>query len=38
LSEAAAYALLILGEAMGSVQMAGGAIVLAGIYLARRWS
>ena len=35
---AAAYALLILGETMGSVQMAGGAIVLAGIYLARRWS
>ena len=35
---AAAYALLILGETMGAVQMTGGAIVLAGIYLARRWS
>lgn len=35
---AAAYAFLILGEAMGAVQMAGGAIVLAGIYLAKRWS
>jgi len=27
---------LLLGEAMQPVQMAGGAIVLAGIYLARR--
>jgi drug/metabolite transporter (DMT)-like permease len=27
---------LLLGEAMLPVQMAGGAIVLAGIYLARR--
>jgi drug/metabolite transporter (DMT)-like permease len=35
---AAVYALLILGETMGAVQMAGGAIVLAGIYLAKRWS
>jgi len=35
---AAMYAWLILGEGMGAMQMAGGAIVLAGIYLARRWS
>jgi len=35
---AAMYALLILGEGMGAMQMAGGAIVLAGIYLWRRWS
>jgi len=34
---AALYAWLILGEGMGAMQMAGGAIVLAGIYLARRW-
>jgi drug/metabolite transporter (DMT)-like permease len=34
---AAAYAWLILGEGMGAMQVAGGAIVLAGIYLARRW-
>ena len=33
---AALYAWLILGEAMSGVQMAGGAIVLAGIHLARR--
>jgi drug/metabolite transporter (DMT)-like permease len=35
---AALYAWAILGEGMGSIQMAGGAIVLAGIYLARRGS
>ena len=35
---AAVYAWAILGEGMGAVQMAGGAIVLAGIYLARRGS
>lgn len=35
---AAMYAWLILGEGMDAMQMAGGAIVLAGIYLARRWS
>lgn len=35
---AAIYAWVILGEGMGAMQMAGGAIVLAGIYLARRWS
>ncbi len=35
---AAVYAWVILGEGMGAVQMAGGAIVLAGIYLARRGS
>jgi drug/metabolite transporter (DMT)-like permease len=35
---AALYAWAILGEGMGAVQMAGGAIVLAGIYLARRGS
>jgi drug/metabolite transporter (DMT)-like permease len=35
---ATSYAWLILGEDMGAAQMAGGAIVLAGIYLARRWS
>ena len=35
---AAIYAWLILGEGMGAMQMAGGAIVLAGIYLARRCS
>lgn len=35
---AALYAWLILGEGMGAMQIAGGAIVLAGIYLARRWS
>lgn len=34
---AATYAWLILGEDMGAMQIAGGAIVLAGIYLARRW-
>jgi len=35
---AAAYAWLMLGEKMAAMQIAGGAIVLAGIYLARRWS
>ena len=35
---AALYAWAILGEGMGAVQMAGGAIVLAGIWLARRGS
>jgi drug/metabolite transporter (DMT)-like permease len=35
---ATAYAWLLLGEDMGAMQMAGGAVVLAGIYLARRWS
>ena len=35
---AALYAWAILGEGMGALQMAGGAIVLAGIYLARRGS
>jgi len=35
---AAVYAWAILGEGMTPVQMAGGAIVLAGIYLARRGS
>ena len=35
---AAAYAWLILGEAMGGMQIAGGVVVLIGIYLARRWS
>ena len=35
---ATAYAWLILGEGMVAMQIAGGAIVLAGIYLARRWS
>jgi drug/metabolite transporter (DMT)-like permease len=35
---AAVYAWAILGEGMGAVQMAGGAIVLAGIWLARRGS
>ena len=34
---AAVYAMAILGEGMGAMQVAGGAIVLAGIYLARRW-
>ncbi|OFZ85706.1 MAG: hypothetical protein A2V78_15475 [Betaproteobacteria bacterium RBG_16_64_18] len=34
---AAMYAWLLLGEDMGAMQIAGGAIVLAGIYLARRW-
>jgi len=34
---AAMYAWLILGENMGAMQMAGGVIVLTGIYLARRW-
>jgi drug/metabolite transporter (DMT)-like permease len=33
---AAMYAWLLLGEDMGTMQIAGGAIVLAGIYLARR--
>ncbi len=33
---AAVYAWLILGQAMGPLQMAGGAVALAGIYLARR--
>lgn len=33
---AAVYAWSILGEAMGPVQMAGGVIVLCGIYLAKR--
>lgn len=35
---AAIYAWLILGEGMVTMQIAGGTIVLAGIYLARRWS
>jgi drug/metabolite transporter (DMT)-like permease len=35
---AALYAWAILGEGMGAVQMAGGLIVLAGIWLARRGS
>lgn len=35
---AAVYAWSILGEAMGPVQMAGGVIVLCGIYLAKRAS
>ena len=35
---AALYAWVILGEGMGAVQMAGGVIVLAGIWLARRGS
>lgn len=35
---AAVYAWLILGEQMAAMQIAGGAVVLAGIYLARRWS
>ena len=35
---AAMYAWLMLGEGMGAMQIAGGAIVLAGIYLAKRWS
>jgi drug/metabolite transporter (DMT)-like permease len=35
---AALYAWAILGEGMGALQMAGGAIVLAGIWLARRGS
>jgi drug/metabolite transporter (DMT)-like permease len=35
---AALYAWAILGEGMGAVQMAGGVIVLAGIWLARRGS
>lgn len=35
---AAVYAWSILGEAMGPVQMAGGVIVLCGIYLAKRTS
>jgi drug/metabolite transporter (DMT)-like permease len=35
---AALYAWLILGEGMGGTQMLGGAIILAGIYLARRGS
>ena len=35
---AAMYAWLMLGEGMGALQIAGGVIVLAGIYLARRWS
>jgi drug/metabolite transporter (DMT)-like permease len=35
---AAVYAWAILGESMGAAQLAGGAIVLAGIYLARRES
>ena len=34
---AAMYAWVILGENMGAMQMAGGVIVLIGIYLARRW-
>ncbi len=34
---AAVYAMAILGEGMGAMQVAGGAVVLAGIYLARRW-
>jgi len=33
---AAVYATVLLGEGMGGMQIAGGAIVLAGIYLARR--
>ena len=35
---AALYAWVLLGEGMGPVQMAGGLIVLAGIYLAKRGS
>ena len=35
---AAVYAWLLLGEGMGTVQIAGGLVVLAGIYLARRAS
>lgn len=35
---AAAYAWVLLGEAVGPVQMLGGMVVLAGIYLARRGS
>ncbi len=35
---AAVYAMAILGEGMGAMQVVGGAVVLAGIYLARRWS
>ena len=35
---AAVYAMVILGEGMGAMQVAGAAVVLAGIYLARRWS
>lgn len=33
---AAAFAWMLLGEPLGTLQVAGGAIVLAGIYLARR--
>lgn len=35
---AAVYAWIILGQAMGPLQMAGGAVALGGIYLARRAS
>jgi len=35
---AAVYAWVLLGEAVGSVQMLGGLVVLAGIYLAKRGS
>ena len=35
---AAVYAWVLLGEAVGPVQMLGGMVVLAGIYLARRAS
>ena len=35
---AAVYAWVLLGETVGPVQMPGGLVVLAGIYLARRAS
>ncbi len=35
---AAVYAVAILGEGMQALQVAGAAVVLAGIYFARRWS
>jgi len=35
---AAMYAWMLLGEAVGPVQMLGGLVVLAGIYLAKRGS
>jgi drug/metabolite transporter (DMT)-like permease len=35
---AALYAWVLLGEAVGPVQILGGLVVLAGIYLARRGS
>jgi len=35
---AAIYAWMMLGEGMDAMQIAGGAVVLGGIYLAKRWS